>query len=132
MDKIIYLLLSFVVVFVSCGRDEGTDEGELAAVAAKGYYDDLQKGKYEEFVDARYQPDSIPGSYRDQLIDNAKMFIGQQKEEHRGIKEVRIVNAKADTLHHTANVFLVFAYGDSTSEQVVVPMVKAKGVWKMR
>ena len=60
------------------------------------------------------------------------MFVGQQQDEHRGIREVRIVNAKADTARHVADVFLVFAYGDSTTEQIVVPMVEQEGVWYMR
>ena len=84
--------------------------GQLAAIAAKGYYDELLQGKYEEFVDATYRRDSIPAVYREQLIANAKMYIGQQNVEHQGIKEVTIANAKADTARRTAQVFLVLNY----------------------
>ena len=63
---------------------------------------------------------------------NIKMFMGQQEREHLGIKETRIVKAVADTSRHEANVFMVFCYGDSTTEQVCIPMVEDGGVWYMR
>ena len=92
--------------------------------------------KYDEafdfYMDRGQLPDSIPQSYRQGLVTNARMFIGQQKREHRGIKETRIVNAEADTALHTANVFLVFTYGDSTSEEVNVPMIESNGIWYLR
>lgn len=121
-----------LLLMSSCEGKQEADQGELAAIAAKGYYDLLLEGKYEEYVDGTYRPDSIPESYRKQLLLNARMFVEQQKEEHQGIKQVDILSAKADTTHHVADVFLSVAYGDSLKEQVVVPMVQVDGQWKMR
>ncbi|MBQ6210200.1 MAG: hypothetical protein IJK42_10590 [Prevotella sp.] len=130
MRNIIYVFCAFLLASLyACG---GKDPGEVAAHAAKQYYDYLLQEKYDAFVDGQYRPDAIPSSYREQLIANAKMFMGQQSKEHRGIKEVRIVNAQADTARHAANVFLLFAYGDSTSEEVNVPMVEHEGIWYLR
>ena len=128
MKKLFYFFVALLAVACS----SGPDPGEVAAQAAKEYYMQLLAGKYEHYVDGFYRPDSIPASYRRQLIDNAKMFVGQQKDERRGILDVRVVNAVADTVKRSANVFLIFAYGDSTSEEVVVPMVQHRGVWYMR
>ena len=128
MEKLFYFFGALLAVACS----SGPDPGEVAAQAAKEYYTQLLAGKYEHYVDGFYRPDSIPASYRRQLIDNAKMFVGQQKDERRGILDVRVVNAVADTTKRSANVFLIFAYGDSTSEEVVVPMVQHRGVWYMR
>ncbi len=127
MRKLLYLAL--LLIAVGCG---GTDPAEVASAAAKEYYKLLLEGKYDEYVDGFYRPDSIPGSYRSQLIDNAKMFMAQQKEERRGLLDVRVVSAKVDTSLHVANVFLILSYGDSTNEEIVVPMVEQKGVWYMR
>lgn len=127
MRKLLYLAL--LLIAVDCG---GTDPAEVASAAAKEYYKLLLEGKYDEYVDGFYRPDSIPGSYRSQLIDNAKMFMAQQKEERRGLLDVRVVSAKVDTSLHVANVFLILSYGDSTNEEIVVPMVEQKGVWYMR
>lgn len=125
--------MAFLALGIGVGScHQEPDQGELAAVAAKGYYDLLLEGRYAEFVDGTYRPDSIPSGYREQLVTNARMFTEQQTVEHRGIREVRIVDAKADTARHTANVFLVFDYGDSTCEEIVVPMVRHHGRWMLR
>ena len=122
-------IVSCQFLMLACSSHSSTD---VAARVAKQYYDYLIDGKYEAFVDGRYQPEAIPDSYREQLIKNAKMFIGQQQIEHRGIKETRIVNAVADEAHHEANVFLTLCYGDSTIEEICVPMVESEGIWYLR
>ena len=52
------------------GCSPKVDPADVAAQVAKQYYDYLLEGKYEAFVDGKYRPDSIPGSYRDQLVMN--------------------------------------------------------------
>lgn len=99
---------------------------------ARQYYSYLLEGNYDAFVDGCYQKDSIRREYRNQLIDNAKMFVGQQNTERKGIKSFDLVSAKVDTASHTANVFLKLNYGDNSTEQVVLPMVEVDGLWYMR
>lgn len=131
MRKLLFFL--FLPFIVACsGKPSGPDAAQVAANAAKTYYDQLLKGDYGSFVDGRYQPTKIPESYRQQLIANAKMFVGQEEKEHKGIKSVSVADGRADTAKHVANAFLTFTYGDGTKEQVVVPMVEVKNVWYMR
>lgn len=128
MKKLLYLFVAMVIVACT----SSLDEGEVAARAAKEYYGYLLQGNIASFVDGHYRPDSIPDTYREQLITNTKMYVSQQNEEHRGIKDIRIVDAKTDMQKHAANVFLVLSFGDSTSEEIVVPMVESGGVWYLR
>lgn len=128
MKKLLYLFV--VMMIVAC--TSSPDEGEVAARAAKEYYGYLLQGNVASFVDGHYCPDSIPDTYREQLITNTKMYVSQQNEEHRGIKDIRIVDTKTDMQKHAANVFLVLSFGDSTSEEIVVPMVESGGVWYLR
>ena len=128
MKKLLYLFVAMVIVACT----SSLDEGEVAARAAKEYYGYLLQGNIASFVDGHYRPDSIPDTYREQLITNTKMYVNQQDEEHRGIKDIRIVDTKTDIQKHAANVFLVLSYGDSTSEEIVVPMVESGGVWYLR
>ena len=129
-------VLSLAVLLLSLAAcRKQVDPAQMAAVAAKGYYDLLLEGNYEAYVDGFHYPDSIPASYRRQLLDNARMFIANQREAHKGIKRVEVTTAKADTADtatRSANVFLLFVYGDSVKEQVLVPMVESRGEWKMR
>lgn len=127
------LLCTVVVALLfACSEAEGPKPEDIAAQSAKAYYDGLLHGDVESFVDGHYQPDSIPPGYREQLIANARMYMGQQKDEHGGISQVRISHATADTVRHVASVFLVLDYGDHSSEQIVVPMVQRHHVWYLK
>lgn len=131
MRRLLFIL--FFPLLIACsGELSGPDAAQLAANAAKTYYEQLLKGDYGSFVDGRYQPTELPESYRQQLIANAKMFVGQEEKEHKGIKNVAVADSRADTARHVANAFLIFSYGDGTREQVVVPMVEVRKVWYMR
>ena len=122
--------LSLFLLSASCAHAPLPEE--MAGRTAKAYYDQLFQGRYDEFVDGRYFPDSIPRDYRQQLIDNARMFVDEQLKSHQGIRKLRMATVTIDTARHTANVFLNFAYGDGTNEQVLVPMVEHGGVWYRR
>lgn len=125
------MIFSMGLGLSSC-KEESPNPGYLAGIAAKGYYDLLLEGKYEEYVAGFNQPYRIPKGYHEQLVLNAEMYVEQQQKEHKGMKKIDVLNAKADTARHVADVFLQVAYGDSTKEQIVVPMVEVKGEWKMR
>ena len=114
------------------GCSPSPEPSEVAAQAAKQYYDYLLEGKYEAFVDGQDHRDSLPASYREQLIMNMKMFMSQLENEHHGLKETRIVRAELDSALHSADVFLAFCFGDSTTEEVLVPMVERKGIWYIK
>ena len=70
--------------------------------------------------------------YRNFVIQDIWDNLLKEQDEHKGMVKVNVLNAKADTAHHVADVFLQVVYGDSTKEQIVVPMVEVKDAWKMR
>ena len=126
----------FTFLLFSCGS--ATKE-ELASLAAKGYYDHLIHGEYEQFyegLDHRTLPDgtalSDEAAYRSQMLDNLRQFMAHQAQAHRGVPEVRVSNATTDTVQQLTNVFLVLCFADSTNEEVVVPMVERNGAWRMK
>jgi hypothetical protein len=89
-------------------------------------------GDYDKYVEGMFNTDSIPSSYHEQLVTMIKQFVTQQKEEKGGMKSARVVSSAIDTLHSTANVFMEISYGDSTNEEIVVPMILKNGKWKMK
>lgn len=129
MRKALLLALA-AFLLVACKKEVNPEE--LVSNAAKQYYTYLLEGNYDAFVDGCYREGTIREVYRTQLVDNAKMFVGQQKDEHQGIKSFEVVSAKVDTASHSANVFLSLKYGDNTTEQVVLPMVEKENLWYMR
>ena len=128
MRKLVYLIL--IVVVVACST--GVNREEQAALAAKGYYTHLVQGEYEQFVEGRFMADSLPDDYRSQLIEGYKQFVAQQLEARKGIQEVSVSRAYTDSLAGYTNVLLMLCYGDSTTEEVVVPMVERDGRWMMK
>ena len=130
MRKILVGIVGLLGLFaISCGN--ATPE-ELASLAAKGYYDHLLRGEYEHFLAGKAGADSLPDAYRKQLLAAYKQFMVQQEKVHHGVLDVRISNAKTDSLLHYTNVFLVLCFGDSTNEEVAVPMVECNGRWRMK
>ena len=101
-------------------------------MAARGYYEHLLKGEFDKFLDGKAGSDSLPEAYREQLIVGYKQFLSQQNNLHNGINEIRVINAKRDTILNYTNVFLMLCFGDSTNEQVSVPMIEHNGSWRMR
>ena len=128
MRKLVYLIL--IVIVVACST--GVSREEQAALAAKGYYTHLVQGEYEQFVEGRFMADSLPADYRSQLIEGYKQFVAQQLETRNGIQEVSVSRAYTDSLAGYTNVLLMLCYGDSTTEEVVVPMVERDGRWMMK
>ena len=132
MRRLVIITIGFVIAAIvySCRGDKTVDFA--AANAAKEYYDLLVNENYKGFVDGMNMPERIPDSYRNQLEDNVRMFVGEQQKAHGGLREVRVVNCINDSLGSSAHAFLMLCFGDSTIEEVVVPMVKRDNHWLMQ
>lgn len=125
------------LVMFACSKPKKDD---AAAHSAKEYYDSLKAGNSAFFVRGAYMADSIPDDYREQLEANAKMLMARIDEDHKGIKQVRVANCVNDTIEgvggrqdiRIADAFLMLSFGDSTKEEIVVPMILHKGKWMMR
>ena len=125
-------LLFIVLVFLAlCACSSPTPE-EMASLAAKGYNEHLLKGEYDKFLEGKAGSDSLPEAYRRQLLAGYKQFLSQQNSLHNGINEIRVINARRDTILNYTNVFLMLCFGDSTNEQVSVPMIEHNGSWRMK
>ena len=125
-------LLFIVLVFLALCACSSPAPEEMASLAAKGYYEHLLKGEYDKFLEGKAGSDSLPEAYRRQLLAGYKQFLSQQNSLHNGINEIRVINARRDTILNYTNVFLMLCFGDSTNEQVSVPMIEHNGRWRMK
>jgi hypothetical protein len=130
MRHFLVFLVCIIVIFTSCSSKKNQEDA--AGKAAGEYYNDLIEGRFEDYVAGMANTDSIPGSYREQLITMAKQFVAIQKEERGGLKAAKVVTTVMDTTRTVAEVYLEISYGDSASEEVVLPLIKEKGKWKMK
>lgn len=128
----VWLVILAAMLVIACGGKGGDNPSEMAGRTAKLYYENLLHGRYDVFVDGFYRPDSIPSSYRSQLIDNARMYVAQMNDNHHGLARVDLIRATADTARNEGRAFLLLCFADSTREEVVVPMVRIENLWMMR
>ena len=105
---------------------------EQAMAAAQECYTQLLEGHYEDFLDGRAGMDSIPDSFREQLLVAYKQFAHQQGSAHEGWVNVEATRARMDSTLRLMQVYLLVSYADSTQEEIVVPMVERDGEWKMK
>lgn len=131
MRWLLSLPLAVLAVLVSCG-DRSVNREDMAARAAEEYYGHLAAGRYDGYLAGVWGADSLPVSYREQLLTNARQFAAAQSDAHGGISEVRAVNAVTDSLTGRTDVFLMLCFGDSVKEEIVVPMIESGGRWMMR
>ena len=128
----VWLVILAAMLVIACGGKGGDNPSEMAGRTARLYYENLLHGRYDVFVDGFYRPDSIPSSYRSQLIDNARMYVAQMNDDHHGLARIDLIRATADTARNEGRAFLLLCFADSTREEVVVPMVRIENLWMMR
>lgn len=107
---------------------------EQAAKAAKAYYDRLVEGSPIDFLEGKADIDDLPVDFCEQLVTAHQKYIADVKRKHGGIREVRISPnvGRRDSILQLTYAFLMLCFGDSTQEEIVVPMVEVDGEWKMR
>lgn len=125
---ILYAIAFFALA--SCNKTD--DKSLLAAASAKEAYQHLIAGDYESFVQSTAGYDSLPATYYEQVLTSMKQYAAALKGAHGGMSSVDILNASAIDSLHTAQVFLLLHFSDSTTEQVSVQMVEKEGKWFLR
>ncbi len=124
------ILLSLILILAVVN----TQAQERQYTRLKGYYRVYQStnSMLSYFIDAflwgENRSEKLPDSYRKQLIANLRQFVEQQKKENEGIDSVSLASSVFSEKDSTASAFLLLHYGDKTTEQVVVPMLKKHGV----
>lgn len=133
MKKLLFTL-ALCLIAVACSDKPATVKSEqLAGHAAVQYYGYLLRGDFTAFVDGLDYPNPMPKDYRALQEKNAAMFVHEQDSLRGGIKKVNL--SKADIMpadSSAAAVYLLLTFGNNTSEEVLVPMVRRNGKWLMK
>ena len=107
---------------------------QQAAEAAQSYYQRLLDGYPDGFLAGKAAYDEMPADYRDQLVKANEQYMKDVEQKHNGLRSVVVSPnvGRIDSTLHVVYAFLLLSYGDSTKEEVTVPMVQVDGDWKMR
>lgn len=132
MKKCFFFLLIVLGSVLSC-KQEAPSAEDAVMQQAQHYYQSLLKGEYDAFLSGIDGADSLPADYREQLMANTCQFVDVQQQQRGGMVSVEAIRAVIDSAATThADAFLLICFGDSTREEVVVPMVERQGKWLMR
>ena len=133
MMKMRFFLATIVTIVSICltGCSKPSAEQQAMNTVLQSY-EALLAGDYATFLNGRAYMDSIPESFREQLLVGCKQFIRQQQEAHEGIVGFEASRCQMDTLQNLMQVFLLVHFADSTTEEITVPMVEYQGEWKMK
>lgn len=139
--------LAALVLLLSCGgKDEkkakSYDSPSDVAVAA---YEHLMRGEYEQYLDCVAAYDSIPAGYRAQLVNMLKQANAKAQKERKGVvavgydgevKEGEKPNDKENEMPGASKAFKVvhidITFGDSTREEIAVPVIRQNGKWRLQ
>lgn len=124
-------LIASLLTVISCSKNAPSPE-HLAALAAQGYYQHLQHGEVERYLEGTLGYDSMPDGFKSEQRANIKMFLAQQKEAHGYITSVEVSNATSDSIQKIVYAMLNIQFADSTLEEICVPMVSKDGKWMMK
>ena len=114
----------FALCLLSCSHDNS------AMTAAEKYYQCLIDTDYNAWIDGTLHSETFTPEIRQERIDMLRQYLQDEELARNGIKSAK---ALRDTVvEENAYVFLDLAYGDSTHEEVLLPMVKVGEVWKMK
>lgn len=132
MKKAAYILLAFMLV-LSCSegsRDLSHFSSGGARAAAEYFYGLLAQGQSQAYVDNMQESASMDSSKYTQFVDLMEQFLHEEKELRGGILSAK---AERDTmLDSISMVYLNVHFGDSTHEEIMLPVVYTRGRWWIR
>jgi hypothetical protein len=131
MKKAAYFLLALMIV-LSCSesRDLTQFSSGGARAAAEYFYELLAKGQSQAYVDNMQEAFSMDTAKYSQFVDLMEQFLHEEKELRGGILSAK---AERDTIVDTISmVYLNAHFGDSTREEIILPVVYTRGRWWIR
>ena len=122
------MLLSIVFFITGCSDKKTPDD---ACQAAETYYGYLIRGDVDAYMRGLHEYDSLSDEYRSQLRDMFLQYLEHERQLRGGLTEA---HALRDTLIDSlsAHVFVEVVFGDSTREEVSLPLVRTVDGWRMK
>lgn len=139
MTMLLMIILScLLTTLTGCDTKEN---GKIAAAPPKDSLraDSIVEGMYRLYIDKHYEEyakmqagcDGKPQEYVDQTVILLKLLRQRMDSLHRGPKDCRLLRYEryGDDFF---DAFLEVQFNDTTSEVIILPMLRQNGKWRMR
>lgn len=132
-------LVSFSVSVLSCGTKKQETPVTPPNVGDSLKADSIVEEMYRLFIDEHYDAyakmqagcDEKPQEYVDQTVILLKLLRQRMDSLHHGPKNCRLVRYERHGEDYF-DAFLEVQFNDTTSEVILLPMLRQNGKWKMR
>ena len=125
------LLLSFLLAACSPGgKGEGLQPPTADEVMA--YYELYRCGNYSDYVKAMQSCDDKPADFCKQMADALKQHAARIKAEKGGAVSAEFLRTEMHAEHSAADAYLSVTYGDSTKEEIILPLVFWQDQWRLK
>ena len=125
------LLLSFLLAACSPGgKGEGLQPPTADEVMA--YYELNRSGNYADYVKAMQSCDDKPADFCKQMADALKQHAARIKAEKGGAVGAEFLRTELHAEHSAADAYLSVTYGDSTKEEIFLPLVFWQDKWRLK
>ena len=132
MKKATYIILMLTCLFSCSEVANNLTEFSSAGArrAAEYFYSLLANGQGQVYVDNMQEASSMDSCKYVQFVDLMDQFLHEENELRGGIVHAR---ANKDTIVDSVSmVFLDVQLGDSTREEIMLPIVYTRGRWWIR
>lgn len=132
--KHLYFTLSLGLL-LACSSEKQPQAGLPALPSEEevvGYYGLYTRGDYAAFVAAMASCDGKPQDYRHQMEILFKQHAARMAREKGGVRAVSVGRMEPHHGNTMVNAFLNVTYQDSTTEEVMLPLVFVDGKWRLR
>ena len=130
-SPLLVLLLSYLLTACSPGgKGEGLQPPTADEVMA--YYELYRSGNYADNVKAMQSCDDKPADFCKQMADALKQHAARIKEEKGGTVSAEFLRTELHAEHSAADAYLSVTYGDSTKEEIVLPLVFWQDKWRLK
>ena len=115
--------LSAVIFLLSCKSEnkKGIVEKSTPSEIAETAYAHLIKGEYD-----------IPQRYHNSLVNVLKQAAENEKKERKGMVSAKAIAENTNEKATYSVVRIDITYGDSTKEEIAVPVIKYNGRWRLK
>ena len=130
-SPLLVLLLSYLLTACSPGgKGEGLQPPTADEVMA--YYELYRSGNYADYVKAMQSCDDKPADFCKQMADALKQHAARIKAEKGGAVSAEFLRTELHAEHSAADAYLSVTYGDSTKEEIILPLVFWQDKWRLK
>ena len=130
-SPLLVLLLSYLLTACSPGgKGEGLQPPTADEVIA--YYELYRSGNYADYVKAMQSCDDKPADFCKQMADALKQHAARIKAEKGGAVSAEFLRTEMHAEHSAADAYLSVTYGDSTKEEIILPLVFWQDKWRLK